>query len=74
MNNDSFSIVYNISEIIKYSKLSHELKNKQIFELLLCHKYCKNSIDKLPLDVLKIIIDKIERNNWKDTKNILQKN
>ena len=63
-----------LSEIIKYSKLSHKLKNKQIFELLLCHKYSVNSLDKLPLDVIKIIIDKIERNNWENVKKILQKN
>ena len=76
MNNDinsDFYCINKLSEIIKYSKLSHKLKNKQIFELLLCHKYSINSLDKLPLDVLKIIIDNLDRNNWEDTKKILQK-
>jgi hypothetical protein len=63
---------YNIKEIIIYSYLSHKLLTKQKLTFLLC---CKSDsmLKLLPYDIIQIIINLINRNNWINTKNIYQK-
>lgn len=65
------NIINNVKEIIYYSNLSQKLRLKQIIYLNLIYKNNNNLLYILPKDIFIYICNLIQRNNWKNTKKIL---
>ena len=64
--------INDINKIIYFSLKSHDLKQNQIINFLLCCK--KNKLlKKIPNDIIYLIINNIKRNSWNETKNIFYK-